>query len=206
MNKCIIEVWLRCVNFQAACFLFWIIWGVIMKKYFPLFTIALMLSACGGNETATTTASTTAVVSSSDSAAPAVVVDSLPAECKVEITSDDAMKFDKNEIAVKSTCQDFAITLKHVGKVPKAAMGHNVVITKSADKAGVIADGMAAKLENDYLPPNDNRVIAATKLIGGGETDTVVFKTDKLKNGEFDFFCSFPGHANTMTGKVKLVD
>lgn len=180
-----------------------------MKTYLALMATAFALSACGGSEPAQPTAPAdkpATPAATSAPAAPSVSADALPAECKVEIVSDDAMKFDKNSIDVKSSCTDFAITLKHVGKVPKAAMGHNVVISTAANKAGVVADGIEAKIDNDYLKPNDNRVIAATKLIGGGETDTVVFKTDKLKGGEFEFFCTFPGHSASMTGKIKLVD
>lgn len=176
-----------------------------MKKYWALAATALILSACGGSEP---TPPTNVSANPSTASAPVanVSANALPAECKMEISSDDTMRFDTKEINVKSSCTDFAITLKHTGKIPKAAMGHNVVIAALADKAGVVADGLEAKLENDYVKPNDTRVIAATPLIGGGETATVVFKTSKLKGGEFEFFCTFPGHAAMMTGKIQLVD
>lgn len=183
-----------------------------MKTYLALIATALTLSACGGSESApasnTQTTPSTTVSAPAASSAPvaALSADALPAECKVDVVSDDAMKFDTKEISIKSSCTDFAITLKHIGKMPKAAMGHNIVITAAADKAAVVADGVEAKLDNDYLKPNDSRVIAATKLIGGGESDTVVFKADKLKNGEFEFFCSFPGHSSIMSGKIKWLD
>ena len=85
-------------------------------------------------------------------AAPAEkTADAAPAasgDCKATIDSDDAMKYDPKEITVPSSCKQFSITLKHNGKMPAAAMGHNVVIAKTADKDGVLADGAAAKIEN----------------------------------------------------------
>jgi len=40
-------------------------------------------------------------------------------------------------------------------------------------------------------------------VTGGGEKDSVTFKTDKLEaGGDYDFFCSFPGHYAVMRGKV----
>jgi azurin len=52
-------------------------------------------------------------------------------------------------------------------------------------------------------PKNDARIIAHTKLIGGGETTTVSFPTAKLKKGgDYTFFCSFPGHWAQMKGKL----
>ncbi|QMT31495.1 azurin [Alysiella filiformis] len=182
-----------------------------MKMYLALIATAFTLSACGGNEPAQTQpaaqpapVAASPVAAASESNAPSAT--NVPSECQIVINSDDAMKFDTQEIAIKSSCAQASITLNHTGKTPKAAMGHNVVIAAAADKAAIVADGASAKLENDYLKPNDNRVIAASKMVGGGESSTFTFKTDKLKNGDFEFFCTFPGHVAMMTGKVKIVD
>lgn len=43
-------------------------------------------------------------------------------------------------------------------------------------------------------------MIAHTKLVKGGSSDTIVF-TIKDK-GVYDFICSFPGHWGTMQGKI----
>ncbi len=126
-------------------------------------------------------------------------------DCKATIDSDDAMKYDPKEITVPSSCKQFSITLKHNGKMPAAAMGHNVVIAKTADKDGVLADGAAAKIENNFVKPNDERVVAHTKLIGGGQEDTLTFDVSKLAAGEaYEYFCSFPGHYAMMNGKLTV--
>lgn len=125
--------------------------------------------------------------------------------CEAEIDSTDAMQFTKSTLAVPASCKQFKLTLKHVGKLPKAAMGHNWVLSKTADMAGIASDGIAAGLPNDYLKPGDARVIAATKLIGGGESASVSFDVAKLKAGEaYSYFCSFPGHSAIMKGQLTL--
>lgn len=125
--------------------------------------------------------------------------------CKLEIGSNDAMQFDKKELAVAADCTQVELTLKHNGKLPAQAMGHNWVLTKTADMAGVVNDGMAAGLANDYVKKGDARVIAFTKIIGGGQTTSVTFPASKLKAGEaYTFFCTFPGHSSIMKGTFKF--
>jgi azurin len=125
--------------------------------------------------------------------------------CKVEITGDDGMKFDKKEISIAADCTDVEVTLHHGGKLPAQAMGHNFVLSKTSDMAGIVSDGAAAGLANDHIKPGDARVIAHTKIIGGGQTTSVTFATSKLKKGEaYSFFCSFPGHWTMMKGAFKF--
>lgn len=134
-------------------------------------------------------------------ATPAVMA----SDCAVTVESNDAMQFNVKSLQVPSSCKSFDITLKHVGKLPKTAMGHNVVITKTADVAAVAKDGISAGVANDYLKTGDSRVLAHSKLIGGGESDTLTLDVGKLAAGEnYSFFCSFPGHASMMKGTLKL--
>ncbi|RZI97435.1 MAG: azurin [Haliea sp.] len=127
--------------------------------------------------------------------------------CAIDIEANDAMQFNKNAIEVSKACKQFTVTLKHVGKLPKAAMGHNWVLTKSADLQPVATDGMAAGLDKQYVKAGDVRVIAHTKVLGPGETDKVVLPVTKLQAAEsYTFFCSFPGHSGIMKGTLKLVN
>jgi len=127
------------------------------------------------------------------------------AQCEVTVEGNDAMQFNLKEIVVDKACQEYKVTLKHAGRLPKAAMGHNWVLTKEGDFQATAKDGMAAGAANDYLKPNDARVIAHTKMLGGGETDTVTFAVNKLQAGQsYTFFCSFPGHFAIMKGTLKL--
>jgi azurin len=126
-------------------------------------------------------------------------------ECKLEITGNDAMQYDKKELAVAADCTQVALTLKHAGKLPSTAMGHNWVLTKEADAGAVASAGLSAGPKNNYVAPDEKRVIAHTKVVGGGESDTVTFSTSALKKGEaYSYECTFPGHSTIMKGKLKF--
>ncbi len=127
------------------------------------------------------------------------------ATCEATVEASDAMKFNTKEIAIDKSCKEFQVHLKHVGKMPKSSMGHNLVIVKTDDFKGVVADGIKAGAAADYVKPNDDRIIGHTKMLGGGEEDTIKLDVSKLKaDGDYTFFCSFPGHSSVMKGKVKL--
>lgn len=129
----------------------------------------------------------------------------LAAECKATVESTDAMQFTTKALTVPASCKQFTITLKHTGKLPRNVMGHNLVLGKTADLNAINADGMKAGLASQYVKPGDPRVIAASKVIGGGETTTVTIPVGKLKAGEsYTYFCSFPGHAALMKGTLKV--
>lgn len=127
------------------------------------------------------------------------------ADCSVDLQVADQLQFGTDAVSVDKSCKEFTVNLSHTGTMAKNVMGHNWVLTTAADMPGVVADGTAAGLDKDYLKPDDARVIAHTKVIGGGEKDSVTFEVAKLKAGEsYMFFCSFPGHAALMKGAVTL--
>ena len=127
--------------------------------------------------------------------------------CSVDIEGNDAMQFNKPAIEVSKTCKKFTVNLKHAGKLPKAAMGHNGVLTKTADVQAVATDGIAAGIAKQHVKDGDTRVIAHTKVLGPGETDSVTFSVKKLTaTDSYTFFCSFPGHSGIMKGTLKLVN
>ena len=123
--------------------------------------------------------------------------------CELNIDSTDQMTFSAKEMTVAADCTEVKLTLHHVGKLAKNVMGHNWVLTKTSDYQPVAQDGMKAGLDNDYLAADDARIIAHTKLLGGGESDSITFPVSKLeKGGDYTFFCSFPGHWAVMHGKL----
>ena len=134
-----------------------------------------------------------------------VATPALAAECKATVESTDAMQFTTKSLSVPASCKQFTITLKHTGKLPRNVMGHNLVLGKTADLGAINADGMKAGLASQYVKPGDARVIAASKVIGGGETTTVNIPVAKLKAGQhYTYFCSFPGHSALMKGTLSL--
>lgn len=124
--------------------------------------------------------------------------------CQLEIAGTDQMTFDKKELTVPADCTEVQLTLKHTGKMPVTAMGHNWVLTETKDMNAVATAGMSAGAAASYVK-EEPRVLAHTKLVGGGQSVSVTFPTSKLKKGgDYTYFCSFPGHWAVMKGKLKF--
>ncbi len=113
------------------------------------------------------------------------------------------MQFDLKTATVSASCATINIELAHTGKLPVVAMGHNVVVSATADVSAISTAAMKAGAAAHYVPKGDARVIAATPMIGGGAKTTAKFAGSKLKaGGDYSFFCSFPGHSGIMKGKL----
>jgi len=124
-----------------------------------------------------------------------------PEKCDFTIEGNDSMMFNMKEMSAKG-CKDVSVTLKHVGKLPVAAMGHNWVLIEAKNRDAVIKAATAAGPAKKYHLENHPMVIDTTKTIGGGESDTVKFSTAKMKaGGSYEFICTFPGHVGVMNGK-----
>ena len=122
--------------------------------------------------------------------------------CKLTIESNDLMQFSAHEIAVPPECSQVELTLHNVGKLPARVMGHDWVLARDSDLPGIVNAGLAAGLAHGFVPENDPRVIAATHLVGGGESATVQFSTAALvPGGRYLFFCTSPGHSAVMRGR-----
>lgn len=130
---------------------------------------------------------------------------SIADECAVTIESNDMMQFNMTEMSVPAVCDSYTVRLKHVGQLDKKYMGHNWVLSTTADAQGIVNGALKAGADNNYLPPGDERIIAHTRIIGGGEEDTITIDVSALSNGEdYTFFCSFPGHFAIMKGAFKV--
>ncbi|MBN09346.1 MAG: azurin [Flavobacteriaceae bacterium] len=155
------------------------------KKYFSFLLITLIIYACeySSNKTSTN------VVNENKQA--------IEKEITIILNSDDLMKFDQNILIVK-TGQKIALTLNHSGRLNKSLMGHNFVLLKKDVDITDFAERAIKATENEYIPEGDE-TIAYTKLIGGGESDTITF--DAPEKGVYTYICSFPGHYLMMRGK-----
>jgi azurin len=125
--------------------------------------------------------------------------------CKLDISGNDQTQYDKTELAAPASCKQITVTLHHTGTTPKQAMGHDWVLVDGSDWAGVAQSAMNAGPAADYIAANDKRVIAHTKIVGGGESDSVTFPTIALKKGgTYTYVCTFPGHSTMMHGVFKF--
>ena len=180
-----------------------------MKKLFfiPAVATVMFLASCGGSDTTTTETETPATTEAEAPATDAPGSDipgiaDVAATDHIELQGTDDMKYDKNLFKVKAG-QQVKLTFKNVGKLPKEAMGHNVVILKEGADVDAFALEALKEKANDYIPKSDamkNEIIAHTKLLGPGESDEVTFTI--ASPGVYDFVCTFPGHHGTMKGQI----
>ncbi len=123
----------------------------------------------------------------------------------VTIAGNDMMKYDKTTFEVKAGSK-VKLVLKNVGKIPKIAMGHNIVILKKGVTAiafGQKALGAGANALNALPDSVKGDTLAHTKLLGPGESDTIIFTAPK-EAGDYEYVCTFPGHFALMRGKMTV--
>ena len=89
--------------------------------------------------------------------------------------------------------QPCEVTFKNVGTLPKVAMGHNFVILKLHTNIPAFLAAGPLHAATEYIAPEQRlNVVAATKMLGPGEIDTITFNAPGF--GNYDFICTFPGH------------
>ena len=122
-------------------------------------------------------------------------------DCSLVVEGNDQIQYVQKELRIKKSCSEVTVTLKHIGQLAANIMGHNWVLAKTADYQALAQAGQSVGAP-EYLPAGDARVLAATKIIGGGEQTTITFSTAALTaGGDYTYFCSFPGHFVLMNGK-----
>ncbi len=122
-------------------------------------------------------------------------------ECELTVEGNDQIQFLQEELRVSASCSEVTVTLVHVGTLAKNVMGHNWVLSETEHWQQLAMAGQSAGAP-EYLPEGDERVIAATPVIGGGEETSITFDISGLEaGGDYTFFCSFPGHFSLMNGK-----
>jgi azurin len=123
----------------------------------------------------------------------------------VEITGDDFMKFNLTSFEVKPG-QKVTVRLKNIGELPKEAMAHNwILLAKEAYTPKFVELGMPHP-ERDYIAfEQEFYVLAKTKLLGSGESDSVTFTAPRTP-GAYDYICTFPEHyAGGMKGVMTVL-
>jgi azurin len=164
-----------------------------MKTTLPsLLAIAALTLMAACNKAPETAADKSASPAATAAATPEAPDPNLP-EKKVEITGNDLMKYDVTAIEAKPG-QKVTVTLKNVGSAPKVSMGHNFVLLVPDQDPAKFVEASVPYLGKDAIAPELlNKVIAHTKLLGPGESDTVSFAAPR-KPGTYNYICSFPGH------------
>lgn len=85
---------------------------------------------------------------------------------------------------------------------PKLNYLFNWVLVKPGKTGEVILQADRVGLQQDFTPKTDD-VLAASRLIHAGESDTVVFRAPD-QPGEYPYICTFPGQGQAMRGTLKV--
>ena len=145
-----------------------------------------LLAACGGGSTPE----------------PAKAPAGAPVSFELESSAQAGeFKFNKAELEAAAGSK---ITVKFTNKTdPAAAVNHNWILAKNGQEDSIVTNGTAAGDANGWIKADDPGIIAHTKLIKGGESDSVTF--DAPAPGSYTYMCSFPGHyAGGMKGKLTI--
>lgn len=134
-----------------------------------------------------------------------MVLPALAQEKKLELTGNDQMQYSTKTLEVTAG-EKVTLTFKHIGQLQKVAMGHNVVILKAGTPIPPFATKAMTATTTDYVPADEESkklIVAHTKVIGGGESDTITF-TAPTEPGDYPYLCTFPGHFALMQGVLKV--
>ena len=192
----------------------------LLMLFIALFAGSLMLSSCagGGNQETETEAEKEAdkMESAEDMAEEMTSDDSEDMETEesadmVDLSGDEAaeitistpgktmteMRYDINAIKI-SAGQTLKLQLMNTGEGD--AMQHNWILVKEADAQAVATAGIQSGADNGFVPVDDERVIAATKLLKPGEEDQIEVVVDEP--GTYAYICTYPGHYPQMKGTL----
>ena len=94
------------------------------------------------------------------------------------------------------------VTLTFINEATMAGMNHNVIILKPNTNVKKFASD-ALSYGPSYVPPSQD-IVAQTKMTNPGETTQITF-TLPNKKGYYPFVCTFPGHATSMKGTIRVL-
>lgn len=138
-------------------------------------------------------------------AATSLALPALAGDKAIELTGNDQMQFSTKAIEVTAG-DKVVLTFKHIGKLPKAAMGHNFVLLKADTKVQEFALKAMQAATTEYIPVDEESkkpILTHTKLLGGGETEVLTF-TAPAEPGAYPYVCTFPGHFALMQGVLTV--
>jgi azurin len=121
----------------------------------------------------------------------------------ITITGNDQMRYDTTAFEVAAG-ERVRLVFKNVGKLPKFAMGHNLIILKKGVNIASFAQAAMVAAATDYIPTDrKGDIFVYISLLGPGESETIEF-TAPSETGNYDYLCSFPGHWALMKGLMTV--
>lgn len=125
-------------------------------------------------------------------------------ELKPSTNAATPLAYDKSDFTVKAG-QKVKVTLNNTGGI--LPQPHNFLLMKpgTLDKVGALANAMLTDpkaMDKGYIPESPD-ILAHTKLVQPGQTDSVEF-TAPAEAGDYPFACTFPGHWLLMRGVIHV--
>jgi azurin len=170
--------------------------------YLYFLSVIFLATSCsqnkdGGNSNAVTS-DTTQSAENIETTVPGV--EKLNFTDTIRLQANENMRFNKDLFRVYAG-KKLALILKNTGAMSNTSMAHNVVILKSGMEIADFADVAHTVKSEQFVPSSlSSWIIAHTRLVSGGDSDTVGFIIPKA--GVYNFICSYPGHWGTMQGKI----
>ena len=174
----------------------------LKSSYAYIFLFIFFLSACGqSTDDKKNTKDSSATTRSGENEETTVPgIEKLSFTDTIGLRAGESMRFD-NELFRVRTGKNIKLIFTNTGKKSPASMTHNVVVLMKGTDIADFADAVHDAKNEQYVPASVTPlVIAHTRMVGGGDSDTVEFKIPQT--GVYDFICSFPGHWGTMQGKI----
>lgn len=151
-----------------------------------------VLAACGGNSAPAQPTSSSQSGQSGQSTG---------GEVKLAIGSaGNDSRFD-NETLEAPAGSKITLTFKNNANADSAKL-FNWVLVQPGKQLLVVNDGLMEGEANGFIKPNDPNVIAATKLLKPGESETITF--DAPAPGQYPYVSTYPGFYTRMRGVLTV--
>ena len=179
--------------------------------------LLMLVAACGGDDdgqaaatattrpqaTSTSPPAPTSTSASSATATPTTEVTAPPTDTPVPSDGGPEVTLEVAADAILNEFTEASFTVAAGSQVvlkfdnTSTISQHNWTLVEAGTKDAVAAAGITAP-DNGFVPPDDARVIANTKLLDAGTAGEVRFAAPAP--GTYQFVCTFLGHNPTMFG------
>ncbi|GAB4198939.1 MAG: plastocyanin/azurin family copper-binding protein [Roseiflexaceae bacterium] len=100
----------------------------------------------------------------------------------------EELAFDKGTLTA-SAGQQVSLTFNNTS----TGQNHNWVLVKGGDDVAAQVDEAATSSgDPNYIPQGNENIIANTKLLAGGQNETITFTAPAA--GTYTYICTYPGH------------
>jgi azurin len=131
---------------------------------------------------------------------PTAIFADMPATVSLYVASDgDFLAFKPAELTCPAGAR-VSLTFHHAGR--RVQQKHDWVLLKPGTADAFMQAVLAAGEKDDWMPPDDPRVLAATPQIDPGESVTIEFTAPPP--GDYPFVCTYTGHGDVMRGVLHV--